>query len=90
MGTYWDDGVNHGHYNNANVYFIRSYFTSSGIYRHLINHELGHVVGLDDPPPCNEDNSVMHHADACAGFHNWSWPQYWDHRAVSGLVSQWP
>ena len=40
---------------------------------HTINHEIGHVLGLDDSPPCPPEQSIMHNnGHGCT--YNWPFP----------------
>lgn len=63
-GDAWSGPLGRVEWTKYNVYLKAEVLASwEGAYRHLINHETGHVFGLDDPPEgCagSARDSVMH------------------------------
>jgi len=68
------------------------FYPGLSLRRHTVNHELGHVFGLLDPPPCNDGNgnwipSIMHSNHYC-GNGNPEWPAQIDRDSVKLIMDQ--
>jgi len=74
------------YWSGANVYMDGDLATGY----HHINHETGHVLGLDDPPPCDPGGganaSVMHDSYYCGGYTNYAYPTTAD-RIQADIIS---
>lgn len=70
-------------YEGANIYMRDEHSTNY----HVINHEMGHVLGLDDPGACAGYVSVMHDSFYC-GLTNYSYPTDSDAATVADISDQ--
>ena len=77
------DGAND--YDYGYVRFKTSHLTGS-LYRHAINHEIGHLLGLTDPGSCNQ-TSVMHSVYYGCSV-DYTWPTSGDRTKVTNIANK--
>lgn len=84
-GWYWNGAVGHNDARWSNIHFRTNHFTQGvALYHHVVNHEVGHTLGLKDPDNtghCMGNISVMHSTFYGCSFDR-EWPTWNDHNTV--------